>query len=85
MKRDSPVAARFYPQALSIYGNWLADTRSENPNVIMENYLEKVPYQLDFNRNLGGARWLSGSVRLEVEGLLVQDSLEALMGESFQD
>ena len=42
MKAASPIAARFYPQALSIYGNWLADTRSENPNVIMEKYLEKV-------------------------------------------
>ncbi|CAC5396816.1 ATM [Mytilus coruscus] len=35
-------AARFYPQVLSIYGNWLAETRSENPNVIMEEYLEKT-------------------------------------------
>ena len=42
MKIASPVAARFYPQTLNIYGNWLADTRSENPNVIMEKYLEKV-------------------------------------------
>jgi len=36
------TAARMYPQALGIYGNWLADTRSENPNIIMEEYLEKV-------------------------------------------
>lgn len=37
-------AAKFYPQVLSIYGNWLAETRSENPNVIMEEYLEKVQF-----------------------------------------
>ena len=42
MKVANLVAGKFYPQALSIYGNWLADTRSENPNVIMEKYLEKV-------------------------------------------
>jgi ataxia telangiectasia mutated family protein len=31
-----------YPQALGLYGSWLAETRSENPNKIIENYLEKV-------------------------------------------
>jgi len=36
------TASRMYPQALGIYGNWLADTRSENPNIIMEEYMEKV-------------------------------------------
>ena len=31
-----------YPKCLGIYGNWLAETKSENPNVIMEQYLRKV-------------------------------------------
>ena len=28
--------------ALNTYGNWLAETRTENPRVIIESYLEKV-------------------------------------------
>ncbi|KAL4233543.1 hypothetical protein ACF0H5_008223 [Mactra antiquata] len=35
-------SARFYAQTLSLYGNWLAETRSENPNIIMESYMEKA-------------------------------------------
>jgi len=42
LKSSDHEALRFYPKALSIYGNWLADTRSENPNIIMEQYMEKV-------------------------------------------
>ena len=30
------------PKCLMLYGNWLADTRSESPNVILEKYLSKV-------------------------------------------
>ena len=37
-------AAILYPQALGLYGSWLAETRSENPNKIIEEYLEKVWY-----------------------------------------
>ncbi|EDO36404.1 predicted protein [Nematostella vectensis] len=32
---------RLYPQALGLYGSWMAETRSENPNKIIEEYLEK--------------------------------------------
>ncbi|XP_053392108.1 serine-protein kinase ATM-like, partial [Mercenaria mercenaria] len=42
LRSTDQVAAMFYPQALSIYGNWLAETRSENPNIIMENYMERA-------------------------------------------
>lgn len=28
--------------ALNTYGNWLAETRTENPRIIIESYLEKV-------------------------------------------
>ncbi|CAH1798625.1 unnamed protein product, partial [Owenia fusiformis] len=35
-------AALLYPLALGIYGNWLAETRSENPTVIMDQYLERA-------------------------------------------
>ena len=35
-------AVRLLTQSLSLYGNWLAETRSETPTVIMEQYLEKV-------------------------------------------
>jgi ataxia telangiectasia mutated family protein len=30
-----------YPSALCLYGSWLAETRSENPSVIMDTYLER--------------------------------------------
>ncbi|ESO89357.1 hypothetical protein LOTGIDRAFT_229208 [Lottia gigantea] len=36
------TAVTLLPQALGTYGNWLAETRSENPTVIMENYLERT-------------------------------------------
>ncbi|KAK3593829.1 hypothetical protein CHS0354_011431 [Potamilus streckersoni] len=42
LQSEDEVTAKFYPQVLSIYGNWLAETHSENPNVILENYLEKT-------------------------------------------
>jgi len=31
-----------YPEALGLYGTWLAESKSENPNTIIEKYLEKV-------------------------------------------
>ncbi|KAJ8315047.1 hypothetical protein KUTeg_007197 [Tegillarca granosa] len=39
---ENTEAERLYPKVLSIYGDWLAETRSENPNVIMDQYLEKI-------------------------------------------
>ncbi|XP_060585424.1 serine-protein kinase ATM-like [Ruditapes philippinarum] len=42
LRSTDKSAAMYYPQTLSIYGNWLAETRSENPNIIMENYMEKA-------------------------------------------
>nr|NP_001107666.1 ataxia telangiectasia mutated [Strongylocentrotus purpuratus]ABY60856.1 ataxia telangiectasia mutated [Strongylocentrotus purpuratus] len=33
---------KIYATTLSIHGNWLAETRSQSPNVIMEDYLEKA-------------------------------------------
>ena len=33
---------RLLPQCLGIYGTWLAETRSESPSVVMEQYLEKA-------------------------------------------
>ncbi|KAK3095904.1 hypothetical protein FSP39_020638 [Pinctada imbricata] len=41
-KNESLDAARLYPLALSIYGSWLAETHSENHNIILEQYLEKT-------------------------------------------
>ncbi|XP_067675130.1 serine-protein kinase ATM-like [Haliotis asinina] len=35
-------AVKLLPQALGTYGNWLAETRTENPSVILEHYLEKT-------------------------------------------
>lgn len=35
-------ASVLYPQALGLYGNWLAESKSENPNTIIEDYLKKV-------------------------------------------
>lgn len=31
-----------YSMALNAYGNWLAETRTENPRIIIESYLEKA-------------------------------------------
>lgn len=42
IKNKDPGASRLYPHVLMMYGNWLADTRSDSPNIIMEKYLVKV-------------------------------------------
>lgn len=47
VRRKDKDAAKYYAKVLCIYGNWLAETRSENPNVIMEDYLEKAVAMLD--------------------------------------
>ncbi|XP_074626555.1 serine-protein kinase ATM-like isoform X2 [Acropora palmata] len=39
---QSSEASRLYPQALGLYGNWLAESKSENPNTIIEEYLKKA-------------------------------------------
>ncbi|XP_041351980.1 serine-protein kinase ATM-like isoform X2 [Gigantopelta aegis] len=39
---ESFEAVRLLPVALGTYGNWLAETRSENPSVIMDNYLQRA-------------------------------------------
>ncbi|XP_029658408.2 serine-protein kinase ATM isoform X1 [Octopus sinensis] len=38
--------AQLYPSALNTYGNWLAETRSENPKDIMQFYLAKAVSKL---------------------------------------
>ncbi|XP_064597040.1 serine-protein kinase ATM-like [Liolophura sinensis] len=42
IRNKDPGASRLYPHMLMMYGNWLADTRSDSPNVIMEKYLVKA-------------------------------------------
>ena len=39
---QDPVAESLHPEVLTIFGNWLADTCSESPNVIIDKYMEKV-------------------------------------------
>ena len=39
---DPSVPTQLYPQCLGLYGDWLAETQSENPSHIMDNYLAKV-------------------------------------------
>ncbi|XP_048753406.2 serine-protein kinase ATM-like isoform X2 [Ostrea edulis] len=42
-KQNSSIeVAKLYPRVLSLYGNWLAETHAANPNIIMEEYLEKT-------------------------------------------
>ncbi|XP_062590469.1 serine-protein kinase ATM-like isoform X2 [Saccostrea cucullata] len=42
-KQESNLeAAKLYPRVLSMYGNWAAETNLEDPNTIMEEYLEKT-------------------------------------------
>ena len=36
-----------YPSALCLYGSWLAETRSENPSVIMDTYLERSVHLME--------------------------------------
>ena len=48
---QSAEASRLHPQALGLYGNWLAESKSENPNTIIEEYLKKV--SLDCNDDGG--------------------------------
>ncbi|XP_060082468.1 serine-protein kinase ATM-like [Ylistrum balloti] len=45
--RKNKDATTYYAKVLCINGNWLAETRSENPNIIMEDYLEKAVSILD--------------------------------------
>ncbi|WAR09126.1 ATM-like protein [Mya arenaria] len=42
LRTTDSECAKMFPKALGIYGDWLAETRSENPNIIMENYMEKT-------------------------------------------
>ena len=42
MDSPPPEAAALYPSALSLYGSWLAESRSENPSIIMSDFMEKV-------------------------------------------
>ena len=41
-KGKDPSMAELYPAALGIYGHWLAESRSENPGIIIEDYMEHV-------------------------------------------
>ncbi len=46
LKNDADSSKLLYAQTLGLYGSWLAETRSENPNTIMEKYLDKVYMQI---------------------------------------
>ena len=50
LQDDDDDAALLYPKCLGIYGNWLAETRSDNPKVIMEEYLSKVQKRTLFSK-----------------------------------
>ena len=53
---DQTKAARdtcmLYPQCLDIYGNWLAESRSESPQVIIRDYLTKARFLFRVNLQL---------------------------------
>jgi len=42
LQEQSSDAAALLPKCLMLYGDWLAETRSQSPNVILEKYLSKV-------------------------------------------
>jgi len=44
---QSAEVINLYPQALGLYGTWLAESKSENPNTIIEKYLEKAACLMD--------------------------------------
>jgi len=39
-KGKDPKVTELYPSALGIYGHWLAESQSENPGVIIQDYME---------------------------------------------
>ena len=43
----APSVKALYPSALCLYGSWLAETRSENPSVIMDSYLERSVHLME--------------------------------------
>eukprot|EP00795_Rhopilema_esculentum_P013768 gene13768-4694_t len=46
-KGKDPSMAELYPAALGIYGHWLAESRSENPGIIIEDYMEHAACLLE--------------------------------------
>ncbi|XP_033125672.1 serine-protein kinase ATM-like [Anneissia japonica] len=49
--KKNEVFKSIYPQALGIYGQWLAETHTESPNTIMDDYLEKAVIIYDSTNN----------------------------------
>ncbi|XP_076466353.1 serine-protein kinase ATM-like [Babylonia areolata] len=57
---ENGEAMRLLTKSLSLYGNWLAETRSETPSVIMEQYLEKTVQLLESSQNSSGPEAVDG-------------------------
>ncbi|XP_071506799.1 serine-protein kinase ATM-like [Diadema antillarum] len=48
---SNPARYKTYAATLSLHGNWLAETRSQSPNIILEEYLEKSANIFDSNND----------------------------------
>ena len=51
LQGKEPRITDLYPAALGIYGHWLAESRSENPGVIIDDYMEYVTKNKVFLRS----------------------------------
>ncbi|XP_070188647.1 serine-protein kinase ATM-like [Littorina saxatilis] len=61
---ENREALRLQTKSLSLYGNWLAETRSETPTVIMEQYLEKTVQLLESSQDNCGQEAVEGYLSL---------------------
>ncbi|XP_022082003.1 serine-protein kinase ATM-like isoform X2 [Acanthaster planci] len=44
---EDPIGESLHPEVLTIYGNWQAETNSDSPNVIIEQYFERAVEMYD--------------------------------------
>ncbi|KAK7494518.1 hypothetical protein BaRGS_00014171, partial [Batillaria attramentaria] len=61
---DDGHARSLLPTALGLYGNWLAETRSETPSIIMEQFLERTVRLLENKGENGGQEAVEGYLSL---------------------
>ena len=75
-----------YPTCLNLYGNWLAESYSESPSVILNDYLERSVYLTEeyhvsdknsvMDAYLSLARFADGQYR-RIERHMVSSAFEA--------
>ncbi len=61
LQGEDRAAERLFPRCLGLYGSWLAETHSENPHTIVDQFLQQVPC-VDHSRPLETTRPVRVSV-----------------------